>query len=119
MIRADLLEQNGMRIVGTTAAGASRTPRHHLFPVKLFGSEDKTKKWFQNIGIEIDRITIGLTEGVHSAVHSREWDDLLRERLIRLTSEMETYGARDVWNVMYRQMREFNIRNVTFLPYKS
>lgn len=71
-------EVDAVNLVGTSAAGAARRPRHHLLP-----QEDRP--FFESRGFvgdnDIDQSTVELDTGVHGAIHGggdwrlgRQWD---------------------------------------------
>lgn len=60
---AEELAKGRLRITNKVGAGAARSPRHHIFP-----QEDRP--WFKSRGVDIDRYTLPLDQGTHSAIHT-------------------------------------------------
>jgi hypothetical protein len=85
----------------------------------LFGDEETTKAWFKERGVNIDRFTVELTSGEHSAIHGLGWDRELRNALERAESEGEALSARGIWDIGYRQMRRYRIANRPLIPYRD
>ena len=52
------------RRAGLRPVGINRPPRHHLFPKEL-----EKKGFFTERGVDIDKYTIELDEGIHEALH--------------------------------------------------
>ena len=70
-------------------AGASRPPRHHIFP-------RSERVWFEARRVEIDRYTLPLDAGTHQALHygggpgrgGGFWNDEIMGRLMAIESIM-------------------------------
>jgi Pretoxin HINT domain len=122
----EAIEQGELRIVSAARAGVSRPPRHHLFAQRLFGTTQSTKQWFSKRGINIDSITIEITQGHHQAIHkwvgSAGWNRILKDRLLRTEMGLEdgqVLTAKEIWKQGYRLLREAGIRDARFIPYKG
>jgi len=66
----------GMHITGPNGAGAARPPRHHVFP-------QENREWFSERNFDIDRVTVELDHGTHTALHTMGWNDDLMRTLTR------------------------------------
>jgi len=92
--------------------GVSRTPRHHIFP-----QEHKT--WFENRGFNIDRYTLPLDQGTHSAIHSLKWNDVIMSRLqAKEALKQQVFGSkarlnrREMLKVGAEVRREYGLSHV-------
>jgi hypothetical protein len=125
---AEAIENGELTVVGSSRAGAGRTPLHHVFAQRLFGSKHQTKAWFSKRGVDIDRITVAISQGEHEAIHkwvgSAGWNRELRNRLTRMEAELldganpRQLSAREIWKQGYRLLREAGYRDATFIRYK-
>jgi hypothetical protein len=80
-----------------------RPPRHHVFP-------QEHRQWFADRGIDIDKYTIELDQGVHTAIHSRGWSEKLMERLTNKEKELgRKLNVREIWDIMDSLRREFKL----------
>jgi hypothetical protein len=82
--------ERGMSIANKVRAGVSRIPRHHIFPQEF-------KTWFLRRGVDINRYTIEVTQGIHSAIHTwigpgGGWNQVIMKRLV----EAETKAGRQL-----------------------
>lgn len=59
---ADALERGLISVTTKARAGVIRPDRHHVFP-------QAARDWFQRRGVDIDRYTLQLDKGTHSALH--------------------------------------------------
>jgi len=66
----------GMHITGPNGAGVARPPRHHVFP-------QENREWFSERNFDIDRVTVELDHGTHTALHTMGWNDDLMRTLTR------------------------------------
>ena len=59
---ADALERGAISVTTRMRAGVVRPDRHHIFPQAF-------RDWFTRRGVDIDRYTLQLDRGIHSAFH--------------------------------------------------
>jgi len=103
----------GMHITGKNGAGAARPPRHHVFPQEY-------RDWFDARNFDIDKITVELDRGTHSAIHTMGSNENVMQALIRAESQLNRHlEAREIWEIGYRELRRNGIRNPIFLPFKD
>ncbi len=100
-------------VVNKARAGVARPPRHHVFP-------QEHRQWFSDRGIDVDRLTITVDQGTHTALHTMGWNQTM---MAALTAAERSLGrrltSREIWDIGYRQLRSFNIRKPTFVPYND
>ncbi len=106
----ELLGEPGMKITRTTSAGAARPPRHHIFV-------QEQRSWFEARGVDIDRYTIELDPGAHSAVHTMGWNRRWSE--FKASEEFlgHPYTTREVLRFGAQLRREFGLRDYPLLHF--
>ena len=88
-----------------------RPDRHHIFP-------QEERKWFEDRGFDIDRLTIELDDGTHSALHTMGWNRKIMERLTDAEIQNgQALNPQQIWKQGYGFMRSQGLREVKFLPY--
>jgi hypothetical protein len=111
----ELMLRSDMKLVGANGAGAARPPRHHIFV-------QEQREWFAARGVDIDRYTLELSWGDHSAIHTGGaadgWNARVRqfiddEKLLR-----REYTRREVLKFGAELRREFGLGNVKVVPYE-
>ena len=106
----ELLGEPGMKITRTTSAGAARPPRHHIFV-------QEQRSWFEARGVDIDRYTIELDPGTHSAVHTMGWNRRWSEFKAAEEFLGHPYTTREVLRFGAQLRREFGLRDYTLLHF--
>jgi len=102
-----------LKATGKQGAGVVRPDRHHVFV-------QEERAWFAARGIDIDKITIELNSGTHSAIHAMGWNRDLMTKLLSVEKQAgRALTSREIWEIGYRQLRTFGIRDLPFLPYKD
>jgi hypothetical protein len=100
-----------LRITDKAGAGAARPPRHHVFP-------RENRQWFSDRGFDIDKVTVPLDQGTHSALHTMGWSKRLMGELTRQEALLgRQLTPREIWDIGYRQMRIAEINQLPILPY--
>jgi len=89
-------------------------PRHHVFP-------QENREWFNERNFDIDRVTVELDHGTHTALHTMGWNDDLMRTLTRAESQLDgqRLSPKEIREIGYRELRRKGIRNPFFLPYKD
>jgi RHS repeat-associated protein len=106
----ELMGQPGMKVTGTTGAGAARPPRHHVFT-------QENRSWFQQHGVDIDRYTLELTQGEHTAAHSMGWNKEVQSFIDQEALWGRTYSRREVLRFGAQLRREFGLRHHKVVPF--
>jgi hypothetical protein len=107
----ELLLGRNVRVVGTTEAGAARPPRHHIFT-------QENREWFAERGVDIDRYTLELGWGEHSAVHSAGWNQQVQDFIADEALFGRRYTRREVLKFGAGLRREFGLQGVKVAPYE-
>ncbi|GIX00059.1 MAG: hypothetical protein KatS3mg111_3391 [Pirellulaceae bacterium] len=98
-------------VVDKVRAGAARPPRYHIFP-------QEHRQWFAERGFDIDKVTVELDQGTHSALHTMKWNEKLMKELYKAElAKGEKLTPREIWRNGYRFMRQQKLRGLPFLPY--
>jgi hypothetical protein len=105
-----MLRRPDVRITNTTGAGAARPPRHHLLTQEY-------RDWFRQRGVEIDRYTVELTEGEHTALHTMGWNDYIRRFVEREADLGRRYSPREILEFGIWLRRRFGLRHHKVAPY--
>jgi hypothetical protein len=118
----DALESGAVN--GTTAyrAGATRPPRHHVFP-----QNDADKAWFKARGVDVDRYTLPLDEGTHGALHygggpgkgGGFWNDEIMSRLMAREAALGRQLTRREILAIGAQMRRQFVPGIKIIPYNA
>jgi len=101
----ELLGRRDVSVSGTTGAGAARPPRHHVFPQEF-------RDWFFDRGVEIDRFTLALDWGTHSAIHTMGWNEAFRSFIARESILGRPYSSREVLHFGAQMRRDYGLRDV-------
>jgi hypothetical protein len=107
----ELLSRPDMKITNTTAAGAARPPRHHVFIQEERG-------WFNARGIDIDKYTLELTQGEHSAAHTMGWNARVKEFIADEALLGRPYTRREILKFGAELRREFGFGSVKAGPFE-
>lgn len=95
-------------------------PKHHIFP-------QQHRKWFNDRGVDIDRYTIKLTEGDHSALHfgggkgkgGGWWNDQIMRELLKQEQRVgRQLTRREILREGARLRRRAGLRHVKVEPYR-
>jgi hypothetical protein len=108
----ELMSQPHMKITDTRGAGAARPPRHHLFPQDNW-------EWFNAHEITIDRYTIEMNEGEHSAIHTMGWNRKVQDFIDQEGLYGERYTRWDIFRFMNLKRREFRLKGRLVVPYED
>jgi hypothetical protein len=102
---------SGLRITNKVGAGAARSPQHHIFPQEY-------RNWFTARGVPIDKMTVALDQGTHSAIHTMGWNSKIMDALFKAEAAAgRNLTAKEIFQIGYRTMRQFNLRDLPFLPF--
>ncbi|MBK8597163.1 MAG: DUF2380 domain-containing protein [Holophagales bacterium] len=101
----ELLGRQDVSVSGTTGAGAARPPRHHVFPQEF-------RDWFLDRGVEIDRFTLALDWGTHSAIHTMGWNEAFKSFIARESILGRPYSRREVLQFGGQMRRDYGLRDV-------
>jgi RHS repeat-associated protein len=89
-----------------------RIPRHHVFP-------QEEKAWFSSRGFDIDKFTIELDQGTHSALHTMKWNDAIMSALkTRETLKGAQLTESEILSIGKDVLERFKITAPTFVPFK-
>ena len=108
----ELMSLPHMKITDTRGAGAARPPRHHLFPQDNW-------EWFDDHEITIDRYTIEMNEGEHSAIHTMGWNRKVQDFIDQEDLYGERYTRWDIFRFMNLKRREFRLKGRLVVPYEN
>jgi hypothetical protein len=106
---ADALERGAISVTTRVRAGVVRPDRHHIFP-------QARRSWFEQRGVDIDRYTLQLDKGTHSALHygggrgrgGGFWNNEMMRRLLdREASLGRQLTAREILQEGARMRRDF------------
>ncbi|MCK6576324.1 DUF2380 domain-containing protein, partial [Myxococcota bacterium] len=95
------------------------SPKHHIFP-------QANRKWFAERGVDIDRYTIKITEGDHSALHygggpgkgGGFWNDEIMRRLLKQEQRLgRQLTPREILRVGAMLRREAGLQHVKVEQY--
>jgi hypothetical protein len=101
----------GLSVRTPLQAGIHRPPRHHIFP-------QESREWFEARGFNIDRVTVELDQGTHSALHTMGWNPKIMDQLIAKETELgRKLTTREIWEIGYRQMRQYDINDLPIVPF--
>ncbi len=106
----ELLAQPGMKTTGTTGAGAARPDRHHIFV-------QEERQWFKDRGVDIDKYTLELTWGEHSAIHTGGWNARVQQFIADEALWGRHYTRREILKFGAELRREFGLRSVKVGPF--
>jgi hypothetical protein len=107
---ASLQRLDGIDVTGPGGAGAARPPRHHIFAQEY-------RDWFEGHGIDIDRFTIELTQGEHTALHTMGWNDQIERFIEREAQSGERYTRREILEFGVWLRRRYGLRGRKVGPY--
>jgi hypothetical protein len=108
-----LLSRPDMKVTDTKGAGAARSPRHHLFPQPY-------REWFWDHHlIDIDRYTIEMNWGWHSAIHTMGWNRKVKEFIDRERLLGITHSRMDIFRFINKLRRDFNLKGRKIVPYED
>jgi hypothetical protein len=108
-----LMARPDIKITDKIGAGATRPPRHHLFPQPY-------REWFwDNHRIDIDRYTIEMNWGWHSAIHTMGWNRKVKEFIDRESLLGIRRSRRGVFRFINQLRRDFNLKGRRIVPYED
>ena len=108
-----LMARPDIKITDKIGAGATRPPRHHLFPQPY-------REWFwDNHRIDIDRYTIEMDWGWHSAIHSMGWNRRVKEFIDLERTRATPYTRRRIFRFINELRRDFNLKGQRIVPYED
>jgi hypothetical protein len=107
-----LMSRPDVKLTDTKGAGATRIPRHHLFPQPY-------REWFRDHKIDIDRYTIEMTWGWHSAIHTMGWNRKVREFKDLEALRGKPYTRMHIFRFINELRRDFNLKGRKILPYED
>ncbi len=103
--------ERGMHLTNKVGAGSARPPSHHVFPQEF-------RDWFLQRHVKIDRVTVPMDQGTHTAIHTMGWNDAMMTVLRQAEAVKKgKLSAREIWEAGYRQMRLFGIADLPIVPY--
>jgi RHS repeat-associated protein len=106
----ELMQMPGMKLTNTTGAGAARPPRHHIFT-------QENRAWFKERGVDIDRYTLELSQGEHSAAHSMGWNKEVQQFIDQEALWGSKYTPREILRFGAQLRREFGLRHHKAVPF--
>src|SRR5262249_15290672 len=108
----ELMSRPDMKVTDTKGAGAARPHRHHLFI-------QARREWFRERGILIDRYTIEMSQGEHSAYHTMGW----RKRTEDFISSEKGLGREhspiQILRFGVSMRRQFQLKGRKIVPYEN
>ena len=115
---SDALANGDLRIVGKQAAGVTRPDRHHIFPRKY-------RSWFAERGMDIDRYTLPVEQGVHSAIHTHVgldggWNRQLMARLYAEEAKVSRkLTVREIFKIGDQLRRKAGLKHAQIIHYRA
>lgn len=110
----ELLSRPDMTITNTTGAGAARPPRHHIFT-------QEERPWLKERGVDVDKYTLELTWGEHSAAHSGGeaggWNARVKEFIGDETLLGRHYTRREILKFGAELRREYGFSSIKVMPF--
>jgi hypothetical protein len=107
---AELRRLQGVGITNTTGAGAARPPRHHIFV-------QEHRDWFKARGVDIDKYTLELTQGEHSALHRMDWNGAVQRFIDTEASMGRQWTRREILRFGARLRRQFGLQHAKVVSY--
>ncbi len=119
----------GMSERTARGAGASRPPRHHVFPQE-FRAWFERRGFTRSLGLDIDTFTVEMSEGEHQAIHGGgnwrlgrttgiEWNTRLWAELQRAEGlKGSLLNFSEIYTIAIRLMREYRIP-ADFVPFRD
>jgi hypothetical protein len=112
----ELMSRPDMKITDTKGAGAARPDRHHLF-------SQTRRDWFFARGIDIDKYTIEMSQGEHSAYHTMGWnqdvEDFIASEASEATRGGREYSPIDILRFGVTMRRKWGLRRRKIVPYED
>jgi len=96
------LGEKGMRV----SNAYPRDPLHHVLP-------QEHRAFFASKGIDIDKYTVAITEGEHSAIHTMQWNKKWGDWI----KANQGAGETEIWQFARKMMDEFKLNNRPFVRY--
>jgi hypothetical protein len=91
----------------------ARPPRHHVFP-------QEHRKWFEERGIDIDKYTLELDQGTHSALHTMGWnDEIMRHLKLAEYSKGKNLTSDEILEIGNAHCRQMKVDNIPYIPYRD
>jgi hypothetical protein len=106
----ELMARPDMKVTNLTGAGGARPPRHHIFV-------QEQRDWFQARGVDIDKYTLELTWGEHSAAHTGGWNPRVKEFIGDEGLLGRQYTRREILKFGADLRREFGFRSIKVTPF--
>lgn len=107
---AELQRPQGVHFTNTTGAGAARPPRHHIFVPEHVD-------WFRSRGVDIDRYTLELTQGEHSAVHTLGWNKDVQRFIESEKALGREFTRMEILRFGVRRRRRYHLQHVKVTHY--
>jgi hypothetical protein len=109
----ELMSRPDMKITDTKGAGAARPDRHHLF-------SQTRRDWFFKRGVDIDKYTIEMSQGEHSAYHTMGWNQDVEDFIAaEATLGGRDYSPIDILRFGVRMRRKWRLRRRKIVPYED
>jgi hypothetical protein len=105
----ELMSRPDMKVADTKGAGAARPHRHHLFI-------QTRRAWFRERGILVDRYTIEMSQGEHSAYHTMGWSKEI-QKFIDAEPKARHYSPRDILRFGVLMRRRLGLKGRKVVPY--
>jgi hypothetical protein len=107
-----LMSRPDMKATDTKGAGAARPHRHHLFI-------QTRREWFRKRGILIDRYTIEMSQGEHSAHHTIGWTKRTEDFIGLEKALGRNFSPIDILRFGVKLRREFRLKGRRIVPYED
>jgi hypothetical protein len=116
----EALESGAINPATPYRAGATRPPRHHIFP-------RQHADWFKARGVDVDRYTLPLDEGMHQALHygggpakgGGFWNAEIRSRLMNREASLGRQLTKREILQIGAQMRRQYVPGIKAVPHNA
>jgi hypothetical protein len=108
----ELVSSDNVHVTNKVGAGAARPPRHHIFV-------QEQREWFESRGIDIDKYTIALDQGTHSAVHTMGWNKQWSKFIAREAKLGRQYTKREILAFGAQMRRQFGLRKEPLIHFTA
>jgi hypothetical protein len=105
------LEETSPELRALRPTVLQRVPRHHVFP-------QEERIWFESRGFNIDKYTLELDQGTHSALHTMKWNEEIMKRLSQVEkAKGSTLTESEILDVGKKLISDYKIKEYNFVPF--
>ncbi|MCZ2341264.1 MAG: DUF2380 domain-containing protein, partial [Bacteroidales bacterium] len=113
------MQRSGISETTRLRAGVVRPDRHHIFP-------QSRRAWFERRGVDIDRYTLQLDRGTHSALHygggpgrgGGFWNNEVMQRLTEREAQLgRQLSTREILQIGADMRRRAGLSHIKVIPY--